>query len=43
MEQFIAVKGVTALGKQLTADKLKQVNLLEPLPFDNQKKYNPEI
>ncbi len=34
IEGFIAVKGFKALGNQLTADKLKQVNLLEPLPYD---------
>ncbi|UOK41951.1 MULTISPECIES: DNA gyrase/topoisomerase IV subunit A [Flavobacterium] len=34
MEQFIAVKGIKALGNQLTTDKLKQVNLLEPLPYE---------
>ena len=42
MEQFIAVKGIKALGKQLTADKLKQVNLLEPLPFDEPEELQPE-
>jgi len=34
LEQFIAVKGIKALGNQLTADKVKQINLLEPLPFE---------
>jgi topoisomerase-4 subunit A len=34
LEQFIAVKGIKAIGNQLTADKLKQINLLEPLPFE---------
>jgi len=34
VEAFIAVKGFKALGNQLTADKLKQVNLLEPLPYE---------
>jgi topoisomerase-4 subunit A len=34
MEQFIAVKGIKAIGNQLTTDKLKQVNLLESLPFE---------
>ena len=33
-EDFIAVKGIKAQGNQLTTDKVKQVNLLEPLPFD---------
>jgi topoisomerase IV subunit A len=34
MEQFIAVKGIKAIGNQLTGDKLKQVNLLESLPYE---------
>ncbi len=34
LEQFISVKGIKALGNQLTADKLKQVNLLESLPYE---------
>ena len=34
LEQFIAVKGIKAIGNQLTSDKLKQVNLLEPLPYE---------
>ncbi|KLT70056.1 DNA gyrase/topoisomerase IV subunit A [Flavobacterium sp. ABG] len=34
VEDFIAVKGFKALGNQLTTDKLKQVNLLEPLPYE---------
>lgn len=32
-EEFIAVKGIKALGNQLTIERIKQVNLLEPLPF----------
>ncbi|MFN3757426.1 MAG: DNA gyrase/topoisomerase IV subunit A, partial [Flavobacterium sp.] len=34
LEQFIAVKGIKALGNQLTSEKVKQINLLEPLPFE---------
>ena len=34
LEQFIAVKGIKAIGNQLTIDKLRQVNLLESLPFE---------
>jgi len=34
LEAFIAVKGFKALGNQLTTEKLKQVNLLEPLPYE---------
>ncbi|NUY79363.1 DNA gyrase/topoisomerase IV subunit A [Flavobacterium sp. MAH-1] len=42
IEQFITVKGFKALGNQLTAEKLKQVNLLEPLPFDPPVEEIPE-
>ena len=34
IESYIAIKGFKALGNQLTTDKLKQVNLLESLPYD---------
>jgi len=34
LEDFIAVKGIKALGNQLTADKIKQVELLESLPYE---------
>ncbi len=33
IEQFISVKGIKALGNQLTSEKLKSVNSLEPLPY----------
>ncbi|TDQ29727.1 DNA gyrase/topoisomerase IV subunit A [Tenacibaculum caenipelagi] len=33
-EEFIAVKGIKALGNQLTADKIKTINLLESLPYE---------
>ncbi len=33
-EEFIAIKGIKAQGNQLTADKIKQVNILEPLPYE---------
>ena len=34
LEQFIAVKGIKALGNQLTTDKIKQINMLDPLPYE---------
>ena len=34
LEEFIAIKGIKALGNQLTSDKIKQINLLEPLPYE---------
>ena len=42
IESFIAVKGFKAMGNQLTTDKLKQVNLLEPLPYDIPVEVIPE-
>jgi topoisomerase-4 subunit A len=37
LEEFIAVKGITAIGNQLTKEKVNQINLLDPLPFDPPK------
>ena len=34
LEKFITIKGIKAIGNQLTGDKLKQVNLMESLPFE---------
>jgi topoisomerase-4 subunit A len=42
IESFIAVKGFKALGNQLTTDKLKQVNLLEPLSYEAPEEIVPE-
>jgi len=42
IENFIAVKGFKALGNQLTTDKLKQVNLLEPLAYEEPEEVIPE-
>ena len=42
LEDFIAVKGIKALGNQLTTDKIKQVNLLDPLPYEEPKEPEPE-
>ena len=41
-EEFIAVKGIKAQGNQLTIDKIKNVNLLESLPFDEPVEENSE-
>jgi topoisomerase-4 subunit A len=43
VEDFIAVKGFKALGNQLTTDKLKQVNLLDPLPYEEPIEEVPEV
>jgi len=42
LESFIAVKGIKAVGNQLTGDKLKQINLLEPLPYEPPVEEIPE-
>jgi topoisomerase-4 subunit A len=34
LEEFITVKGIKAQGNQLTTSKLKQINVLAPLPFE---------
>ncbi|MBT8266595.1 MAG: DNA gyrase/topoisomerase IV subunit A [Bacteroidia bacterium] len=34
LEEFIAVKGISALGNQLTKEKVNQINLLDPLPYE---------
>ena len=34
LEDFIAVKGIKALGNQLTSEKIKMINLLDPLPYE---------
>ena len=34
LEEFISIKGITALGNQLTKDKVNQISLLESLPYE---------
>ncbi|RIA09810.1 topoisomerase-4 subunit A [Flavobacteriaceae bacterium MAR_2010_72] len=34
LEEFIAIKGITAIGNQLTKEKVNQINLLDPLPYE---------
>ncbi len=38
LEEFIAIKGIKALGNQLTSEKVNQVNLLDPVPYEEQEK-----
>lgn len=42
IENFIAVKGIKALGNQLTADKLKSITILESLPYEEEEELEPE-
>lgn len=34
LEEFISIKGIKALGNQLTTQMVKQINLLDPLPYE---------
>lgn len=42
LEQFISVKGIKALGNQLTTDKIKQVNHLDSLPHEEEEEEEEE-
>ncbi|MDT0690605.1 DNA gyrase/topoisomerase IV subunit A [Salegentibacter sp. F188] len=37
IEEFISVKGIKALGNQLTTEKVKQINILDPLPYEEEE------
>jgi topoisomerase-4 subunit A len=39
LEEFIAIKGIKAMGNQLTTEKVNSINALEPIPFEPE----PEI
>lgn len=41
-EEFISIKGIKALGNQFTTDKIKQVSLLESLPYDEPEEVHAE-
>lgn len=41
LEDFIAVKGITAMGNQLTKDKVLEINALPPLPYEKVEVNNP--
>lgn len=34
LQEFISVKGIKAIGNQLTTEKIRQINLLDPLPYE---------
>jgi topoisomerase-4 subunit A len=34
LKEFIAVKGIKAMGNQLTAEKVNQIDLIDPIPFE---------
>ena len=37
LEEFISVKGIRALGNQLTTEKVNQISLLDPIPYENKE------
>ncbi|MGX1930332.1 DNA gyrase/topoisomerase IV subunit A [Flagellimonas sp. 2504JD4-2] len=42
VEDFISIKGIKAIGNQLTTEKVKNINALDPLPFEEPKEPVPE-
>ncbi|WP_190808615.1 DNA gyrase/topoisomerase IV subunit A [Flagellimonas sp. S3867] len=42
IENFISVKGIKAVGNQLTSEKVKNINTLPSLPFEEPKEPIPE-
>ena len=40
-EDFISVKGIKAIGNQVTSLKVKQFNVLDPLPYEKTKEKTP--
>lgn len=42
VESFIGIKGIKAIGNQLTSEKVKNINALESLPFEEPKETVPE-
>lgn len=43
IEEFISVKGISAQGNQLTKSKVKQINWLDPLPFEPEEPIPAEV
>ncbi|QNJ98662.1 DNA gyrase/topoisomerase IV subunit A [Constantimarinum furrinae] len=42
LEDFIAVKGITAMGNQLTKDKVLEIDALSPLPYEEPESTSAE-
>ena len=39
LEEFIGIKGITAMGNQLTKEKVLEINALPPLPYEAPEKH----
>jgi len=37
LAEFISIKGIKALGNQLTSEKVNQINLLDPMPYEKEE------
>tara|TARA_R110002073_G_scaffold72537_1_gene177461 strand:+ start:456199 stop:458847 length:2649 start_codon:yes stop_codon:yes gene_type:complete len=42
-EEFISVKGIKAIGNQFVKEKIKQINLLDPLPYEEPEVNTVEV
>lgn len=42
LEAFISIKGIRALGNQLTPEKVKHVNAKDPMPYEEPEEQEPE-
>lgn len=42
VEEFIVVKGIKALGNQLTSEKIKNINVLDSLPYEEPEETKTE-
>jgi topoisomerase-4 subunit A len=43
LEEFISIKGIAAQGNMLTKEKVKQINLLDPLPYEEPEVEEVEV
>ncbi|MFJ1327710.1 DNA gyrase/topoisomerase IV subunit A [Capnocytophaga canimorsus] len=41
LEEFIAIKGIKALGNQLSTDKVREIKALSPLPYEEDVQQEP--
>lgn len=42
LEEFISIKGIGAMGNQLTKEKVLEINTMEPLPYEPPAPVEPE-
>ncbi len=42
LEEFISIKGIKAQGNQLTSSKVRNINVLDPLPYEEPEERSPE-